>query len=55
MQSLSTADYFSAQKAIQPGTAEFKELQEKKKNQAGLRKLLNGKVEKLIKEDMRYQ
>lgn len=54
-QGMSTADYFKAKRSMVPGTTEFSELQEKRKKQAGLRKLLDGKVRKLVQEDMRYR
>lgn len=55
MQTMSTADYFAAKKASMAGTVEFEALQERKKRQAGFRRLLDGKVRKLVAEDMRYR
>ena len=55
MQAMSTQDYFKARKARTPGTEEFAELQEKRKKQGGLRKILDGKVRKLVQEDLRYR
>ena len=55
MQTMSTADYFAAKKASRAGTEEFEALQEQKKKQAGLRKILDSKVRKLVAEDMRYR
>jgi hypothetical protein len=52
---MSTADYFAAKKASRAGTEEFEALQEQKKKQAGLRKILDSKVRKLVAEDMRYR
>jgi len=54
-ESMSTADYFAAKKASRAGTEEFEALQERKKKQAGLRKILDSKVRKLVAEDMRYR
>jgi hypothetical protein len=54
-ESMSTADYFAAKKASMAGTVEFEALQERKKRQAGFRRLLDGKVRKLVAEDMRYR
>ena len=54
-ESMSTADYFAAKKASMAGTAEFEALQERKKKQAGFRRLLDGKVRKLVAEDLRYR
>lgn len=54
-ESMSTADYFAAKKASMAGTVEFEALQERKKKQAGFRKLLDGKVRKLVAEDLRYR
>jgi hypothetical protein len=51
----STSDYFKAKKMNTPGTAEFADLQEKRKRQTGLRKILDAKVKKLVQEDMRYR
>ena len=55
MQTISTADYFAAKKASMAGTAEHEAMQERKKRQAGFRKLLDDKVRKLVAEDMRYR
>jgi len=55
MQTMSTADYFAAKKASMAGTKEFAAMQEKRQKQAGLRKILDGKVRKLVAEDMRYR
>ena len=55
MQTMSTADYFAAKKASMAGTVEFAAMQEKRQKQAGLRKILDGKVRKLVAEDMRYR
>ncbi len=55
MHSMSTADYFAAKKASRKGTEEYEELQKRKERQAGFRRLLDGKVRKLVAEDMRYR
>jgi hypothetical protein len=54
-ESMSTADYFAAKKASMAGTAEHEAMQERKKRQAGFRRLLDGKVRKLVAEDLRYR
>ena len=51
----STADYFKGKRALQRGTEEFAALQEKRKRQTGLRKILEGKARQLIQEDLRYR
>lgn len=51
----SVQDYFAGRKALRPGTAENAALQEKRRRQSGLRKLLDGKVRELVQEDMRYR
>jgi hypothetical protein len=48
-------NYFAAQKARRQGTVEFKELQEKRKKQSVLRKLLEAKASTLVQEDLRYR
>jgi hypothetical protein len=55
VQATSTADYFKAKRMLKPGTGEFTDLQDKRKRQSGLRKLLDGRVKALIQEDMRYR
>lgn len=55
MQTMSTTDYFAAKKASMTGTKEFAAMQEKRQKQAGLRKILDGKVRALVTEDMRYR
>lgn len=55
VQATSTADYFKAKRMLKPGTEEFADLQDKRKRQSGLRKLLDGRVKALIQEDMRYR
>ena len=55
MQTMSTADYIAAKKASMAGTKEFAAMQEKRQKQAGLRKILDSKVRKLVAEDMRYR
>jgi hypothetical protein len=52
---MTTSEYFKMRKMKQPGTEEHKELQERKKKQAGPRKLLDGKVRQLAQEDQRYR
>ncbi len=52
---ISTKDYFRAKRALMPGTEEFEALQEKKKKQRGLRKILDDKVRQLVQNDMRYR
>ena len=52
---MTTSEYFKMRKIKQPGTEEHKELQEKRQRQAGLRKLLDGKVRQLVQEDQRYR
>ena len=54
-ETMSTADYFAAKKASMEGTKEFAAMQEKRQKQAGLRKILDGKIRKLVAEDMRYR
>lgn len=54
-ESMSTADYFKAKRALAQGTQENAELQRTLKSQSGLRKILDGKVRKLVQEDMRYR
>jgi len=54
-ESMSTADYFKAKKSLKPGTEEHERLKEKRKRQAGLRKILEGKARQLIQEDLRYR
>lgn len=52
---MTTKDYFAMRKAKVQGTKEHAALVEKRKKQSGLRKLLEGKVRKLVQEDMRYR
>ncbi len=49
---MSTADYFKAKRAARPDSDEILKRKEK---QAGFRKILDGKVRKLVLEDMRYR
>jgi len=51
-QPMSTADYFKARRTARPDSDEMRKRKEK---QAGLRKLLDGKVRALVQEDMRYR
>ena len=52
---MTTQDYFAMRKAKVQGTDEHVALVEKRKKQAGLRKLLDGKIRTLVQEDMRYR
>ncbi len=52
---MTTKDYFAMRKAKKPGTEEHSALVEKRQKQAGMRKILDGRVRALVQEDMRYR
>lgn len=54
-QAISTEEYFRAKRRRTPGTEEYEAVERLRVKQTGLRKILDGKVRKLVQEDMRYR